>query len=401
MNIERVLIVAGNYPPHIVGGGEIATQIIAEWLASNGVTVRVITCGKTESTRIDNGVTIQSVRSPNIYWRFAEPRRSVFAKAIWHALDNYNPRTTRLLSEIITRFQPDIVVTSILENFGAAAWLAAKRSRVAVVDIIHSYYLQCIKGGRFRSGHNCETRCIACRLATAGKKYLSRHVDGVIGVSRYVLEAHISEAYFANARQTFIYNPINRIVEQPRSALRSRVPTFGFLGKLLPTKGIEQLVKVFSSGRLNYPLLIAGDGDAEFEAKLRVNADSKLIQFLGWIDPTKLFDRIDFLIFPSLWNEPFGRGIVEAMGQAIPVIGAKRGGIPELIEEGRNGYLFDPAVEGELERAVNLACAADYGALSQAALSTAQLFSSTSIMKQYMDLFDFIVSERKNREVRE
>jgi glycosyltransferase involved in cell wall biosynthesis len=392
--VKRILIVAGNYPPHIIGGGEIATRIMAEWFAGNGMTVHVVTCAEIENVKIENGITIEFVRSPNIYWRFAQPRRSIFEKAIWQTLDNYNPRTIKLLTRIIYKFKPDILVTSILENFGAAAWLAAKRSNVPVVDIIHGYYLQCIKASRFRSGNNCMSRCVACRLATTGKKYFSRYVDGVIGVSRHVLEAHISEGYFANGRKGYIYNPIEHLVEQPRAGYRSQVPTFGYLGKIQPTKGIEELVRIFSSGTVNCPLLIAGDGDPEFEAKLRAHADPKHIEFLGWVDPKLLFQRIDFLIFPSLWNEPFGRGIAEAMGQAIPVLGAKRGGIPELIEDGRNGYLYDPAVAGELERVVDLARAADYAALSRNALMASMSFSKSAIMKQYVEFFDAVVNER-------
>lgn len=395
--IRRVLIVAGNYPPHIVGGGEIATRIMAEWFATNGTEVRVVTCGRAELIETRNGVSIESVVSPNIYWRFDQPRRPLHEKAVFQSLDNYNPRTIRTLSAAIGRFNPDIVVTSILENFGTGAWLAAKRANVPVVDIIHGYYLQCIKASRFRAGRNCVSRCISCQIATVGKKYFSRHVDGVIGVSRYVLEAHISEGYYPNAYPGYIYNPIEKIVERPRSTFRSAVPTFGYLGKIQATKGVEELVRTFSSGALNdCALLIAGDGELDYENKLRKIADPERIEFLGWTDPGRLFERIDFLIFPSLWNEPFGRGIAEAMGQAIPVLGAKRGGITELINPAQDGFLYDPAVPGELEKAVEKARAADYAALSRNALKKSASYSISAIMTQYLAFFDNIVRRAKS-----
>jgi len=392
--VKRILLVAGNYPPHIIGGGEIATRIMAEWFAAQGIAVRVVTCATAESVRIENGVTVQSVRSPNIYWRFDQPRRPLYEKAIWQSLDNYNPRTTTLLEGVISDFKPDLVVTCILENFGAAAWLAGKRAGIRVVDIIHGYYLQCIKSSRFRDGHNCASRCIACQAATAGKKYFSRHVDGVIGVSRKVLEAHTSEGYFPNARQCYIYNPIEEIVAQPRTGYRSTVPAFGYLGKLQPTKGIEDLIKSFLSGAISSQLIIAGNGEADYEQKLRALADPKRVEFLGWVDPKRLFERIDFLIFPSLWNEPFGRGTAEAMGQAIPVIGAKRGGIPELIKESQDGFLYDPSVPGDLERALGQARAADYAALSRNALKASSGFATSVIMPQYVEFFDAVVNAR-------
>jgi glycosyltransferase involved in cell wall biosynthesis len=216
----------------------------------------------------------------------------------------------------------------------------------------------------------------------------------VVGVSRHILEAHSSEGYFANGRQRFIYNPIDQIIEQARARYSSEVPRFGYLGKIQPTKGIEKLVRIFSSGTLNYPLLIAGDGDPEFEKKLRATANPEYVKFLGWIDPKRLFEQIDFLIFPSLWNEPFGRGIAEAMGHAIPVLGAKRGGIPELVDEGHDGYLYDPILRGDFERVVALALAADYATLSRNALSKSKSFSIPIIMKQYLEVFASVLNER-------
>jgi len=68
------------------------------------------------------------------------------------------------------------------------------------------------------------------------------------------------------------------------------------------------------------------------------------VEFIGWIEPRKLFERIDYLLFPSLWNEPFGRGIAEAMGQAVPVVAADVGGIPE---PSVSGFRFDPRSFGQ------------------------------------------------------
>ena len=400
-SVKRILIVSGNYPPHIVGGGEISTKIMAESFASDGAAVRVVTCADTESIRTDNGVTIDTVRSPNIYWRlspsidwrFMPPWRSQLKRVTWHILDNYNPRSRRVLMKKMQEFKPDIVVTGILENFGTSAWLAAKRLNIPVVNIIHGYYLQCITASRFRNYRHCETRCMRCRLATAGKKFNSKYVDGVIGVSRYVLNAHVSEGYFSNARQICIYNPVEHRVEQPRTAPKAKRLTFGFLGKMHSIKGIEELIRGFSSGRVNGRLIVAGDGDRSFEARLRAIADPAFVEFIGWVDPMVLFNQIDYLIYPSVLNEPFGRGTIEAMSQGIPVLGARRGGIPEVIEHGRNGFLYDPMIAGDLETAVESARAADYAELSRNALTTSKSYSKTVIMKQYTDFLNTVVSE--------
>jgi glycosyltransferase involved in cell wall biosynthesis len=203
----RILVIAGNYPPNITGGGEIATQILAEGFADAGAVVKALTCGKERRLRHDGNVAVQEVESPNIYWRFSS-NKNVLKKAAWHALDNYNPRSFRRVRAAILEYRPDLVVTSILENFGAAAWMAARSVGTPVVDIVHSYYLECLWGGRFRNGANCIGRCMRCRAATSGRKYFSSFVNGVVGVSRYVLDQHLSEGFFSRAASTYIYNPV-------------------------------------------------------------------------------------------------------------------------------------------------------------------------------------------------
>jgi glycosyltransferase involved in cell wall biosynthesis len=55
-----------------------------------------------------------------------------------------------------------------------------------------------------------------------------------------------------------------------------------------------------------------------------------------------VFSSIDALIVPSLWNDTFPGVVFEAFGYGVPVIGSRRGGIPEMIVHGENGLLFDP-----------------------------------------------------------
>ena len=393
-NKSRILIIAGNYPPHITGGGEIATRILAEGFADRGASVRVLTCDHAEGSRADRNTIVDQVISPNLYWRFHEKQRNRAQKAAWHAFDNYNPRSFRLLRTKIEDFKPDVIVTSILENFGATAWFAAHAAGVPVVDIIHSYYLECLWGGRFRNGANCVDRCVACKVATIGKKFFSKYVDGVIGVSRFVLDAHLSEGYFPNARPAVIYNPVVEQAAVSRTSCELKMPTFGYLGKLLPTKGIEHLIGAFSSGAVTGRLLIAGDGDLNYQRSLRELAHPHFVEFLGWVEPKALFERIDFLVFPSIWNEPFGRGIAEAISQGIPVIAARSGGIPELIDDSLNGFLYDPREAGQFQQAYARAINSSYVDLSAAALMKSKLFAKDSIIESFMTFFDEVRTSR-------
>lgn len=395
--LQRLLIISGNYPPHTVGGGEIATQLLAQGFAEAGLEVRVLTCGEIEEQRMDGRVTVSSIRSPNIYWRYLSTlpdgiENGAVKKAIWHILDNYNPCSMNKVKRAVLSFKPDLVLTSVLENFGASAWLSAHRAGVPVIDIVHSYYLQCIFGSRFRRGKNCERVCTDCHLANLGKKTMSQYVDGVVGVSRHILLEHTRDGYFPNALKTYVYNPVEGDEAEPRISLRASSPTFGYLGKLLPTKGIEELVIAFSQGDIPGKLIVAGDGHSAFDLRIRQLADPRFVQFLGWTRPRHLFDQIDFLIFPSLWHEPFGRGVVEAMHNAIPVIGANRGGIREIIAHGKDGFIYEPTDPNSLKIVVTQALEADYRSLSYQATITSRRFAKTAIIGQLIKFMKLTIA---------
>jgi glycosyltransferase involved in cell wall biosynthesis len=132
-------------------------------------------------------------------------------------------------------------------------------------------------------------------------------------------------------------------ISPPSEIKTDRRLTFGYLGRLEPAKGIEALLIAFQ--RLAAPnarLLIAGRGDGRYENELRSRFDSKNIKFLGFCSPHDFFRQVDILVTPSLLHEGLGRTIIEAYAHGVPVIGSNRGGIPEIIEDGKTGFIFDP-----------------------------------------------------------
>lgn len=59
------------------------------------------------------------------------------------------------------------------------------------------------------------------------------------------------------------------------------------------------------------------------------------------------------LVCPSLWNEPFGRVILDAYKSGLPVIASRIGALPEIVQEGKTGILVNPGVSDELKNAMN------------------------------------------------
>lgn len=119
-----------------------------------------------------------------------------------------------------------------------------------------------------------------------------------------------------------------------------------FVGRLVPEKGLSELLAAANMWNKNIQLVIAGSGPMENEVK---KAEKKFnnVKFLGKVDQSELpdyYNASDLVIVPSTHDEGFGRVILEALACGTPVIGSNRGAIPEAMDE-TVGALIDISPE--------------------------------------------------------
>jgi len=141
---------------------------------------------------------------------------------------------------------------------------------------------------------------------------------------------------------------------------RSSKLRFGFVGNLLPAKGAHLLIESFNRIRDdNAELNIFGEVFSykarigSYLRRLKKGAKNRNIRFRGRFqreDLSKVFSEIDILVVPSLWYENSPLVIQEAFTARTPVIASRLGGIPELVQEGKNGFLFSAGSSKELSR---------------------------------------------------
>jgi glycosyltransferase involved in cell wall biosynthesis len=133
--------------------------------------------------------------------------------------------------------------------------------------------------------------------------------------------------------------------QPPRPGAPLRI---GYVGTLVWHKGVHVLLdavrRLPASG---YELRIFGDATVfpDYAATLRALAAGHPVRFMGPFEsPTAgdVYDQIDLLVVPSLWLENSPLVIHEAFLAHVPVVGARIGGIAELVTHGRNGLLYDP-----------------------------------------------------------
>ncbi len=338
-----------------------------------------------------SGVKVYYVGIKNLYWPFGDKENPVALKPFWHAVDSYNYRMARIIGRILDVERPDLVHTNILAGFSALVWQPVKRRRLPLVHTLRDYYLMCPRGSMFRGEKNCVRQCVECHLYALARRYLSERVDVVVGLSNFILRRHLELGYFANTpKKKVIYNACQAEAIELPSNPRSLPVRFGYLGQLRVNKGLEVLLEsVRQLPKGSWTLDIAGRGFAEYERRLQAKYRMLPIKFLGYVRPEALFSKIDVLVVPSLWHEPFGRVLIEAYAHGVPVIGSNRGGIPEIVEEGRTGCLFEPDLPGDLAAKMRwyIRDPAKISHMQATCLKKSKSFLPQDITQQYLEVY--------------
>jgi len=393
----RILMACAAFPPFIDGGGPISAMIVAKLLLAAGHDLTVVNVSGEDRHELFDGVPVHRLRSLNIDWNYRLPRPG-WKKAIWHALENFNPRAFFVMRREIKRLQPDIVLTDSIENINVATWAAAKSCGVPVAHILRSTFLLCWKGSMWRGGDNCGRACGSCQTTSYGKKINSRFVDAVIGETDFIIGRHTEHGYFPNATTHAIPGAIAPVPSAlPRTAPPADRPLrIGFIGVHDPVKGLDTLAA--AAHRLAgepVEFLIAGTGQSDYAKTLPERFPAQNTRLLGWTKPEEFLPQIDVLAVPSLFREPFGRVVIEAFAHGVPVIGARSGGIPETIQPGVNGALFAPGDDAALAERI-ATFAADrtlVAAQSAGALAAAARYFPDRIAAAYGAVFDGLVGK--------
>jgi glycosyltransferase involved in cell wall biosynthesis len=341
----------------MIGGAEKVVQALATDFTRQGHEVIVITTQPRGSAQhaFVSGVSVYYLPVRNLYRPFNGSEPGLIRKALWRVVDSYNVLMMPALSRIIATEQPDIVNTHNISGLSAAIWTTVRRQGIPIVHTMHDQYLLCLRSTMFKGGRNCARQCRDCRLFTIPRKWTTKHVDGAIGVSKFILHRHKQFGYFKPSESKVIYNTgINPPLQSAcRSATNCGV-RIGFLGQIISTKGVHELIEAFSrASPAKAELWIAGRDDSDYASQLRTKTrQNSNIRWLGYVDSDNFFREIDVLVVPSVWNDTAPLVILEAFNHGVPVLASNRGGIPEFMNP-QTGWLYDPGMPNSLQEALS------------------------------------------------
>jgi glycosyltransferase involved in cell wall biosynthesis len=341
----KVLMFSWEYPPHMVGGLGQHVFDLSRFMALQGVMVHVITprVKGYPDEQVENGVFIHRVGTP-------APSEC-----------NFKSWTFSFNSEGISKAVAINSQINGLDIIHAHDWLAAYAGRsvaktfeVPLVTTIHA-----TEHGRNLGLHN--------RMQTEIheiEKNLALEADQVIACSRH-MQQEIAGLFGLKAQAIHIIpNGVDpelfaSLPDQPAIKLDQQTPYVFFLGRLVPEKGIKQLINCFPAVLKEVPqarLIIGGCGPEERELVLRAKQLEILeaVQFTGFLrsqERNYAYHKAAVAVFPSLY-EPFGIVALEAMATKTPVIVADVGGLTEIVENGVTGLKVSPGDEKELAAAI-------------------------------------------------
>ncbi len=340
----RVLVVHNEYQQK--GGEDRVVEDEIELLRSQGHEVRLFS---------KNNKSISSINA-----------LSMFFGTIW------SRKVETEIRDEIESFEPDVMhVHNTFPLISPSIYWAAARTHVPVVQTLHNFRLLCVQAMFLRNDEICEDclgklpwrgvarqcyRGSAAQSATAiimlgAHRAIATYRDKV---TRFIALSEFAKSKFVASNQI----SSNQLVVKPNFVDIDFEPAFGnrvggvVVGRLSREKGLHVLVAALAQLK-QAKFEVIGSGPEQ--VLLENNAK---ISLLGWKPKEFLTDKMRaarYLLLPSICYENFPRTLVEAFACGLPVIASRLGALPEIIQEGRNGLLFDPGSAEDLARKIEWA----------------------------------------------
>ncbi len=337
----KILFFNNLFYPDSYGGAEKTMKIIVDGLYSKGYSVAVAAL-RPHITNMEvekREYTIYRIPIINVDYELFTEKMPRHSRIVWKIKDVYNPDQIKFVKHVINKERPDIIFCHNLAGWSSSLWATINEYKIPIIQVVHDLYILCPRC-MFNKGKSCKSQCMSSRILRLPYKHFSQKISAVVSISKYIEDTITKNGYFQSSIKKVIYN--TRIIPS-LEATRKSINAFGFIGNVMPHKGIEILLDAYHMSTIPVPLYVAGKCEERYKHLLleKINSDER-IKFLGYIDSSSFYKEIDVAVIPSLWDEPLGMVAVEALASNIPVISTGAGGLSEIVKNEENGLIFKP-----------------------------------------------------------
>lgn len=349
----KLLMVSDVYPPRISGLGR-HVQLLSEELTKRKHKVIVFTIGYPGLPKCEEKAGVRIYRLPGFFQKIPFLYKDAKSKKPPPVQDWL---ISRELKRIVKEEKPNVV--------HAHGWIlysilpVKKNFEIPLVATLHDYGLICPKNSLFRQDTICDepltTKCLSCgreqygvvkSLAAyvgvkASKGSLAR-VGKFIAVSSFVRQVHLKHLALRDDDIVVIHN-----FYAPREGGEVRT-TEGlpedfilFVGVLVPTKGVDILIKAYQKlNNTKTKLVLIGAKHLAYHYEGTENI--LVIENASQEVVINAYQRCRFAVFPSIWPDPCPTVAFEAMSHKKAIIASKIGGFTDIVADGKMGILVPP-----------------------------------------------------------
>lgn len=359
----RIFLITNLYPPYGRGGAEIVVAQEARELRDQGHEVAVLTTrpfGGVSSiaprVSIEDGINVYRYYPLNLFWYRNDYRHMAPIRFLWHIIDTFNIHAWFVTRRMLRQIAPEEIRTHNLKGIGITTSCAVRqyltrsqKTRALKPPIAWSHFLHDVQlitpSGLVWYGKEdaWEHRGLPTRAYLALARWLLGSPTKVRAPSQWVWEQHRVHGFFPTSafEKVAWYTPGAALLASwhPTRPLR-----FLFVGQQAPHKGILFLLDVIKTLPGGACILnVVGDGPL-MDAVREQARDMPWVHVHGRLSLQRVkevFKETDCLLFPSLAHENCPTIIVEALRQGIPALASRVGGVPEIVQEGVNGWLVE------------------------------------------------------------
>lgn len=218
-------------------------------------------------------------------------------------------------------------------------------------DCIHGNYMPCIKKKCMKNSTAKSILAVAEAEVYRMKKTYDK-IDMIISPSDHH-KHYLEESKITSTPVQVLRNFLPESVKITDSVKAGSY--YLYFGRISIEKGILTLIKAYALSKVNSPLYIVGSGPQENEVidlitNLKLQDKIKLLGFKRGQELTDIVEQSKCVILPSECCENAPYSILESMAVARPVVVTNNGGLPEIVEEGKNGFVAQPNNPEDLAR---------------------------------------------------
>ena len=399
-------MIADFFHPY-VGGVEQHVRNLSQALARRGhnVLVATLTHPDRPGWEIDNSVRVVRIQGLAQRGRFLHQH----AHRPW-APPVPDPLVSRALDRIVRRFRPDIVHG---HDWLARSYLPVRPFHPArFILTLHYYTTSCAKKTLMRNEMPCDGpepgKCFSCVTdhygAVKGPALLGLHrgttilerglVDHLIAVSQATARGNrISDGPDLSIIPNMLSGSQEECLEIKSYAERlPNEPFLLYVGDFRRDKGLDVLLSAYTRLHDAPPLVLIGKTWNASPSSLPPG----VVELGEWPHAAvqAAWRACGIAIVPSVWAEPFGLVVIEAMRAGKPVVASRVGGIPEIIDHGETGWLVEPDDPEELASAISHLLLDDHLAsrLGTNAREASYAYDESCVVGRIEDLYQSLIT---------